>query len=106
MRLEANHCVGAGGEVGEGERGEGKHGQAVRWAKWWGEIWDMVKSHNAGWRRAVDAPESAYVLPMQPLWEGTFWRWVGAARRAREVRSVATCKSRGACFFSVRQCGE
>jgi len=44
VRLEANHCDGAGGEVGEGERGEGKHGQAVRWAKWWGEICDMVKS--------------------------------------------------------------
>jgi hypothetical protein len=61
VRLEANHGdVGAGGKAGEeSEGGGGRHGQAGRWAKWWGVIWAMVKSHDAGWRRAVEAPESA-----------------------------------------------
>ena len=64
---------------------------------------------EVAWRRAVDAPESAvlHVCNQCTLCvRGHFLRWVGAARRAREVISEATCKSRGACFFSVRQCGE
>ena len=49
MRLEANHGdVGAGGKAGKEDGGGGWHGQAGRWAKWWGVIWAMVKSHDAG----------------------------------------------------------
>ena len=55
--FEANHGVGGagGGKRVTGGPVEGR---------------DMVKSHDAGWRRAADAPESAYVLPMHLMWEG------------------------------------